>query len=329
MAEIMVVIEHRKQTLAEISLQMLSKGRQLADQTGNELVAVVIGNDVSRFAGNIAKWADKVLVVRNEKAGESLAEPCQKILALIIKQRKPKLVIIGHSSFGMDLAPSLAIETDAPLITDCVDITIENGIILTIRSLYNGKVNALLSFAQVDTAIVTGRFGAFIVEESNKQGQIEEIDFPLEGDFNYKQFKEYFEQAAGGVDITKADVLVSVGRGIKEKENIKIVEKLAEVLGGVVSCSRPVVDYGWLPAERQVGLSGKTVKPKLYMAIGISGAFQHMVGIKNSQMIVAINKDNQAPIFSIADYGIVDDVLKVVPELTKKIAELKATPPVS
>ncbi|MGP8080011.1 MAG: electron transfer flavoprotein subunit alpha/FixB family protein [Dehalococcoidales bacterium] len=323
MAEILIVIEYRKQTLAEISLQMLSKGRQLADQTGNELLAIVIGRDVSGYAGNLARWADRVLVVRNEKAGESLAEPCQKILTSIIKQRKPKLVIIGHSSFGMDLAPSLAVEIGAPLVTDCTDVKIENGAILVTRSFYNGKVNALLSFTQVDTSIVTGRFGAFTIEESNKQGKVDEIVFSLDEEFNYKQFKGYLEQATGGIDITKADVLVSVGKGIKEKENIKIIEKLAEVLGGVVSCSRPVVDYGWLPAERQVGLSGKTVKPKLYMAIGISGAFQHMVGMKDSKIIVAINKDIGAPIFSIADYGIVDDALKVLPELTKKIVELK------
>ena len=324
MAEILVVIEHRKQALAEVSLQMLSKGRQLADRTGNELLAVVIGRNVSGYAENLAKWADRVLVVRNEKAEESLAEPCQKILTSIIKQRKPKLVLIGHSSFGMDLAPSLAVEIDAPLATDCIDVKIENGAIQVTRSLYNGKVNVLLSFLQVVTSIVTGRFGAFTVEENNMQGKIDEIDISLEEEFNCKQFKGYFEQAAGAVDITKADVLVSAGRGIKEKENIKIVEKLAEALGGLVSCSRPVVDYGWLPAERQVGLSGNTVKPKLYLAIGISGAFQHMVGMKDSKIIVAINKDIRAPIFSIADYGIVDDALKVLPELTKKIAELKS-----
>ena len=198
MAEIMVVIEYRKHAVAEISLQMLSKGRQLADQTGNELLAVVIGSDVSGYAENLARWADRVLVIRNEKAGESQAEPCQKILAFIIKQRKPKLVLIGHSSFGMDLAPSLAVEMDAPLVTDCVDVKIENGAILVNRSLYNGKVNALLSFARVDTSIVTGRFGAFTVEESNKQGKIDEIDFSLDEEFSYKQFKGYFEQAAGG-----------------------------------------------------------------------------------------------------------------------------------
>lgn len=325
MAEILVVIEHRKQALADVSLQMLSKGRQLADQTGDELLAVVIGSDVSGYAGKLARWADRVLVARNDKAGESLAEPCQKILTSIIKERKPKLVLVGHSSFGMDLAPALAVAVDAPLATDCIGVAIENGVISATRSFYNSKVNAQLSFTQIDTVIITGRVGEFtVVEESNKQGKIEEIDFSLDEEFNYKQFQGYIEQAAGSVDITQADILVSVGRGIKEKENIKIVEKLAEVLGGVVSCSRPVVDNGWLPAERQVGLSGKTVKPKLYMAIGISGAFQHMVGMKGSKIIVAINKDIRAPIFNIANYGIVDDMLKVLPELTKKIAELKA-----
>ncbi|MDD5288168.1 MAG: electron transfer flavoprotein subunit alpha/FixB family protein [Dehalococcoidales bacterium] len=323
MAEIFVVIEHRKRTLADVSLQMLSKGRQLADQTGDELLAVIIGRDVRGYGEKLATWADRVMVVRNDKAEESLAEPCQKILTSIIKERKPKLVIIGHSSFGMELAPALAVAVDAPLATDCIDITIENGAISVTRSFYNGKVNAIFSLSQADVAIVTGRVGEFIEEEYNKQGKIEEIDFSLDEEFNYKQFHGYLEQKSAGVDITKSDILVSVGRGIKEKENIKIAESLAEALGGVVSCSRPVVDSGWLPAERQVGLSGNTVKPKLYLAIGISGAFQHMVGMKGSRIIVAINKDARAPIFSIADYGIVDDALKVLPELTKKIAELE------
>lgn len=323
MAEILVVIEHRKQAMTDVSLQMLSKGRQLADKTGNELVAVVIGNNVRHYGENLAEWADTVLIVRNDEAQESLAEPYQKILAFIIKERKPKLVLIGHSSFGVDLAPSLAIEADASLITDCINITIESGVISVTRSLYNGKVNAIFSFSQAGTAIVTGRVGEFTIEESNKQGIIEEIEFSLKEVFNYKQFRGYIEQASGGMDITKSDVLVSVGRGIKEKENIRLAESLAEALGGVVSCSRPVVDNGWLPVERQVGLSGKTVKPKIYIALGISGSFQHMVGMKGSRMIVAINKDSRAPIFDIADYGIVDDALKILPELTKKINELK------
>jgi electron transfer flavoprotein alpha subunit len=323
MAEILVVIEHRKQSLADVSLQMLSKGRQLSDQAGDELVAVVIGRNVSGYAERLARWADRVLVARNDKAGESLAEPCQKILTSIIKQRKPKLVLIGHSSFGMDLAPALAVAVDAPLATDCISVAVENGAISVTRSIYNGKVNAQWSFTQVDTAIITGRVGEFPVEECNKQGKVEEMEVSLEEEFAYKQFQGYIEQPSRGVDITQSDVLVSVGRGIKEKENIKMAESLAEALGGVVACSRPVIDIGWLPAERQVGLSGKTVKPKLYVAIGISGAFQHMVGMKGSRIIIAINKDIRAPIFDIADYGIVDDGLKVLPELTKQVVELK------
>jgi electron transfer flavoprotein alpha subunit len=323
MAEILVAIEQRKQSLAEISLQMLSKGRQLSDQTGDQLVAVVMGTVASGDAEKLAGWADRVLVARNDKAGESLAEPCQKILTSIIKERKPRLVLIGHSSFGMDLAPALAVAVDAPLATDCISIGIEKGAISVTRSIYNGKVNAQLSFTEVDTVIITGRVGEFTVEEGNKRGKVEEIDVSLDEAFPYKQFQGYIEQPSRGVDITQSDILVSVGRGIKEKENIKIAESLAEALGGVVACSRPVIDNGWLSAERQVGLSGKTVKPKLYVAIGISGAFQHMVGMKGSRMIVAINKDSRAPIFDIADYGIVDDVLKVLPELTKQIAELK------
>jgi electron transfer flavoprotein alpha subunit len=326
MAEILVAIEQRKQSLAEVSLQMLSKGRELSDQTGDELVAVVMGTVASGHAEKLARWADRVLVARNEKAGESgesLAEPCQKILTSIIKERKPRLVLIGHSSLGMDLAPALAVAVDAPLATDCISIGMEKGAISVTRSIYNGKVNAQLSFTQVDTVIITGRVGEFTAEECHKQGKVEEIDVSLDEAFPYKQFQGYIEQPSRGVDITQSDILVSVGRGIKEKDNIRIAESLAEALGGVVSGSRPVIDNGWLSAERQVGLSGKTVKPKLYVAIGISGAFQHMVGMKGSRMIVAINKDSRAPIFDIADYGIVDDVLKVLPELTKQIVELK------
>ena len=323
MAAIFVVIEHRNQVLADISLQMLSKGRQLAGQIDAELFAVVIGQDVTRYAHELTKWADKVLAIRTEQLEEPLAEPYQKILSSLIRERKPRLVLIGHSSFGMDLAPSLAIELGAPLATDCIDISTENDIFIVVRSIYNGKVNAVYSVAPSETTIVTGRVGEFPVEEIDVKGQIEEIGFPLDDNFDYKRFEGYVEQEAGAVDITQADVLVSVGRGIKEKDNIEMAEELARALGGVISCSRPVVDSGWLPSEHQVGLSGKTVEPKLYLTLGISGAFQHMVGMKGSKMIVAINRDSRAPIFNVADYGIVDNIFRVVPALTKKISELK------
>jgi len=323
MAEILVVAEHRQQRLADISLQMLSRGRQLADKAGAELLAVVIGTDVDGYAEELARWADKVLAVKVVKLGEPLAEPSQKILSSMIKDRKPKLVLVGHSSFGMDLAPALAIELGAPLATDCIDVSMDNGSVTVIRSIYNGKVNAVYSLVPCETVVVTGRVGEFPIEAGDRRGEIEEIDFTLEEGLDYKRFEGYIEQEAGGVDITQADILVSIGRGIKDRQNIEMVEELARALGGVVACSRPVVDYGWLTSEYQVGLSGKTVKPKLYLALGISGAFQHIVGLKGSKMIVAINKDARAPIFRVADYGIVDDIFRVVPLLTQKIAELK------
>jgi len=323
MAEILVVTEHKKEGLADISLEMLTKGRQLADQMNSELLAVVVGRDVNRYAEELAKWADKVLTVKNDKLDQPLAEPYQKILSPIIKERKPKLVIIGNSAFGMDLASALAIEVEAPLATDCTGIAIENETITVTRSIYNGKVNAEYSFTPCETIIVTGRPGEFPVEEGQKRGNIEEIDYPLEEEIDYKRFEGYIEPEPTGIDITQEEVLVSIGRGIKDKANIAMAEELANTLGGVISCSRPVVDYGWLPSDCQVGLSGKTVKPKLYLALGISGAFQHVVGLKGSKMIIAINKDGKAPIFNVADYGIVDDILKVVPVLNQKINELK------
>ncbi len=323
MSGILVVAEHRNRTLADVSYQVLSKGRQLADQAQTELLAVVAGSDVDAYAKELTGWADRVLTVKSDRLEGLLAEPYQKILAHLIKEIKPKIVLMGHSSFAMDMAPALSVELGVPLATDCIDVFWQNGDVLAMRSIYNGKVNATYSFTQSETVMITGRVGEFTVEEGGRQGQVEEIDFALDEQFDYKKFEGYLEAESGGVDITQAEVLVSVGRGIKDVKNLEMVEELARVLGGVVSCSRPVVDYGWLPSERQVGLSGKTVQPKLYLGLGISGAFQHVVGMKGARMIIAVNRDARAPIFSVANYGIVDDLLKVVPALANKISELK------
>jgi len=323
MSSVMVMAEHRNRALADVSYQVLSKGRQLADQAQVELLAVVAGSDVDAYAKQLSRWADRVLAVKNDRLEEPLAEPYQRLLSRLITERKPQIVLMGHSSFTADLVPSLSVGLGVPLATDCIDILWQNGDLLVMRSIYNGKLNATYSFAQSETVMITGRVGEFAVEECQRQGLVEEIDFAFEDEFDYKKFEGYLEAEAGGVDITQAEVLVSVGRGIKDKKNLEMVEELARVLGGVVSCSRPIVDYGWLPSERQVGLSGKTVQPKLYLGLGISGAFQHVVGMKGARMTVAINKDAKAPIFNVANYGIVDDVLKVVPALVNKISELK------
>jgi electron transfer flavoprotein alpha subunit len=323
MSGIMVITEHRNQALTDVSCQVLSKGRQLADQAQMELLAVVAGRDIYAHARELTGWADRVLAVKSDRLEGLLAESYQRLLSHLITEIKPKVVLMGHSSFAMDLAPSLSVELGIPLATDCVDIFWQNGDVLVTRSIYNGKVNATYSFAQSETVLITGRVGEFPVEEGLRQGQVEEIEFAFEEEFEYKKFEGYLDAETGDVDITQAEVLVSVGRGIKDKKNLEMVEELARVLGGVVSCSRPVVDYGWLPSERQVGLSGKTVQPKLYLCLGISGAFQHLVGMKGARMKVAINRDAKAPIFGVANYGIVDDILKVVPVLVSKISELK------
>jgi electron transfer flavoprotein alpha subunit len=249
------------------------------------------------------------------------SELCQKVLASLLPDRKPTLTLIGHTACGMDLAPGLAAELDLPLATDCVGFEFEDGRLLAIREVYGGKLQASVSFKESEQYMATVRQAAFPIQELEPLGgQIVAVDSPLAEEAKRKKFIEYVEAAVGDVDITQSEVVVAVGRGIKEQENLEIVEKLAKAAGGVLAGSRPVIDTGWLPPDRQVGQSGKTVKPKLYIAVGISGASQHLSGMKGSDTIVAINKDPGAPIFNVATYGIVDDLFKVVPALTEQLS---------
>ncbi len=320
MTEILVIAEHRKKQLSDSTLEVLSKGRQLADESGYKLLAVVIGKNTVNYAARIANWADKVLVLENEEIEDSLAEPCLRPVSWLIKERKPKLVLASNSLFGMELAPALAIEIEAPLATDCIDIRIENDDIRVRRAIYNGQIEAEYSFVPSPTVFVTARPGQFPVLETKGNGEVEDLEFSSLKETVSKKFEGYIEPEAAEIDITKHDALVSVGRGIKDQENLEMARHLAEVLGGALSCSRPVVDFGWLPKDRQVGISGKTVRPRIYLAFGISGAFQHQVGMTNSEIIIAINHDPKAPIFKIADYGIVDDIQEVIPALIEQFS---------
>lgn len=323
MTKIFVLAEHREGSLRDITWEMLTKGRNLASSSGAELIAVLLGCGVRSFAEELAQRADQVLLVEDERLENFNGEVYQKVLSYLISEYKPDLVLIGHTSFGMDLAPSLAAQLELPLSTDCVDLRLEKGVLTTVRQKYAGKVNAEISFPGANQYMVTVRAGSFPMEgKEARAGEIKDLSLPVE-EIEYKRFIEYIEAAVGEVDITQADILVSVGQGIGDNKNIPLVSELAEVLGGTLACSRPVVDKKWLPKERQVGTSGKTVKPKVYIAIGISGAFQHVAGIK-AGTIIAINKDPKAPIFRVADYGIVGDLFKVIPLLKEKASELKA-----
>lgn len=324
MTELFVLAEQRRGELRDITFEMLTKGRELSQKIDADLTAVLLGHNVKEFAKKLADHAKKVLTVDDARLEDFNAEAYQKVLSHLVSERKPLLTLIGHTSFGIDLAPSLATELNVPLATDCINVDFEEKKPIVVRQVYGGKVNVKASLRTSESYIVTLRPATFEAQEEEALGgEIIEIPSPLEEDIPYKKFVEYYEPPAGEVDITAADILVSVGRGIKDTENMPIVEKLAEALGGALACSRPIVDKGWLPSDRQVGTSGKTVKPKLYLAVGISGAFQHVSGMKNADLIIAINKDSKAPIFRAADYGVVEDLFKVVPPLTNRILEEK------
>ena len=225
---------------------------------------------------------------------------------------------------GMYYAPRLAVSLKMPLATDCIGIEAKDESLSLIRQPYGRTVNAEASFAKRGPFIITVRPGAFpVVEKEPLAGEIVSIPSPLTDEGLARRFLESVEAATGEVDITQANVLVSVGRGIKEVANIPIVKELADALGAPLACSRPVVDKKWLPKGCQVGTSGKTVKPKVYIAVGISGAFQHIAGMKGAGTIIAINKDPKAPIFSVAQYGIVGDLFKIVPVIKDKIKQLR------
>lgn len=324
MKEIIVIAEHRRGELRDVTWEMLSKGRQLAESLGAEIGVALLGKGLSPLADALKPKVNRVFFIEDECLEAFNSETYETALAQLITERKPLLTLIGHTAMGMDFAPSLATRLKLPLATDCIGIDVTGDTFSLTRQLYAGKVNATVSFLKPGPYMITVRSGAFpVLEKDPLGGELISLSSSLTMEGLAKRFIQYVEAVIGEVDITQADILVSVGRGIKDAENIPLVKDLADSLGGALSCSRPVVDKKWLPKDRQVGTSGKTVKPKVYIAIGISGAFQHIAGMKNSGTIIAINKDPKAPIFGVARYGIVADLFKIVPVLKDKIKEIK------
>ena len=324
MKEILIFAEHRRGELRDVTWEMLSKGRQLAETIGANLGVALLGKGVNHLAEALKPKANKIFLIEDEHLEFYNSETYEKVLIQLIIERKPFLTLIGHTAIGMDFAPSLAAHLKMPLATDCIGIDLKGETFSLTRQLYGGKVNAVVSFIKKGPYMATVRSGAFpVFEKDPLAGEIVPLPSPLTGEGLAKRFLQYVEAAAGEVDITQADILVSVGRGIKAPENITMMKELADAIGGTLSCSRPVVDKKWLPKACQVGTSGKTVKPKVYIAIGISGTFQHIAGMKGAGTVIAINKDPKAPIFGVAQYGIVADLFKIVPVLKEKIKELK------
>jgi electron transfer flavoprotein alpha subunit len=242
------------------------------------------------------------------------------VLRDLLEKETPLVTLCPHSAFGMELFPRLSVESARPCATDCIAIEMDGAGIFVTRSIYNGKINSRSTFAPSGGYLVTVRSGSYApAAEAAAAGAVEERACPPFGTPFRTEFLGYRETAAGAVDITQSPFLVSIGRGIKDAENVPKAQELADRLGAVLSCSRPVVDKKWLGKERQVGTSGRTVKPKVYLAFGISGAFQHLAGIKGSGVFIAVNRDAKAPIFGAADYGVVEDMFKVMDALKEQI----------
>jgi electron transfer flavoprotein alpha subunit len=279
---------------------------------GSDLDAVC--NEVAAFYKEIWKFDSEALAYPN-------AEAIRKLLVDVLPQ--DALVLIPHDTFGMDLSPGLSIKLDSVYISDVVDFDgVEGDTLKVIRQEYSGQVSTHSSCDLSNGAVLNIRPGVFQAEDAGSAaGQVVDKSSDV-GDLSAgRRFLEVVEAEVGDVDITKEDVLVSVGRGIEDEDNIEIADELAEAIGAVVSCSRPIVDAKWLEKSRQVGTSGQTVKPKVYLALGISGSFQHLGGLKGNPYIVAVNKNPKAPIFQVADVGVVEDLLEFVPVLTEKIQE--------
>lgn len=324
MGDILVLAEHRCGKLRDVSLEMLTAAHQIASELEGQVTAVLLGSGVDSMAETLADYSNKVLYIDDPLFENYNGEMYQIVMAELIKKANPELVLVAHTAQGVDMAPALAVQMKMPYVADVFSLNAADGILKPMRSYYQGKLNADFALKGKPPYLLTVRESSFVICPPVGRGIIEKTDSPLKEEIKYRRFIEYLEAAVGDVDITKADILVSVGRGIKEPKNLEMIEELAVALGATVSASRAVVDAGWILQERQVGTSGKTVKPKVYLAIGISGAFEHVAGMKGSKTVIAINKDPNAPIFSVADYGIVDDLFQVVPKLIEKIKELKA-----
>lgn len=323
MGDILVLAEHRQGVIRDISYEMMAIAPGLAENLGGEVKVLLIGSGIEGLAEKMSGFGAKVLLVDDPLFENFNAEKFQKVLSALVDQLKPAVFMTGHTAQGVDFMPALAVEKKLPYVAEAVGLFYEDGTLKATRQVYSGKVNATVAFKPAETCLVTVREGAVEAPEPAASGSVEKIESPLKDDIPYRKFVEYIEAEVGDVDITQSDNLVSVGRGLKEDKNLPVIEELAAAMKADIAGSRAATDAGWIPHDRQVGTSGKTVKPKLYLAVGISGAFQHLAGMKGAKTIVAINKDPDAPIFTVADYAIVDDMFKIVPALTEKIKNLK------
>ncbi|MCF6360160.1 MAG: electron transfer flavoprotein subunit alpha/FixB family protein [Cyclobacteriaceae bacterium] len=313
--QIFVVVEHLKGKIEDITFEMLGKGKEMADASGGELVAVLLGSGAEGMASQLGA-ASKVIYVDDANLAEYNPQAYCKAVGSVVEANSPKMVLIGNTSMGMDIAGGVSVDLNIPFVAYASGISNDGGTITS--ALYGGKMN-VDSSPSGDGCIVSVISGSFPADAGRVDGSpsVETASADLSG--LTIQFKRLIEPEGGDVDITQQEILISVGRGIQSDENLPLAEELAAKLGGAISCSRPIVDSKWLSKTRQVGKSGLKVKPKLYLALGISGAPEHIEGMKDADLIIAVNTDPKAPIFDYAHYGVVQDLFDFIPALSGKL----------
>jgi len=325
---ILVVVEQREGKLNRASWETITAGQAIAAATGWPLDAAVVGANANLIAGEVAaKKLGKVYAIESAKLDPYTPDAFAAALKQFLASKQPKLVLMPHTYQVRDFIPKLATAMGRTVISDCIGFKHEDGKLVFTRQMFQGKFAADVSFTGEAPWFVTFQNGAFRgdkAEDGASGAPVESVKIDIDDNVIRNKPQEVFKEAKQAVDLTQAEIIVAVGRGIKEQKNIEIAKQLADALGGDLAASRPICDSGWLPMDRQIGSSGQTVAPKLYLALGISGAIQHIVGMKGSRAIIAVNKDSEAPIFEIADYAVVGNLFDIVPPLIEEVKKAKA-----
>ena len=317
--DILVIAEHLEGKLAPSAPELVTKGRELASQSGGRVRAAVLGHDARGVADALAATGVEVLLVDDPALADYTDGGYGSAVQALLASVAPRVCLIGHTAQGYDLAPGLAGRGDLPLATNCVDVRLEGDALIATRRLLNEKVQGEFEVTSDRTYVVTLRPGSAKPAGPAPGGAVTPTPVPIDASQVRTTCLGLERPEVSDIDLASADVIVSAGRGIQKKENLALIEEFAKLLGGVVGASRPLTDLEWLPKTRQVGQSGKTVRPKLYVACGISGAMQHVAGMKDSAFIVAINTDPSAPIFEVAHVGVVANVLQLLPLVIKDL----------
>jgi electron transfer flavoprotein alpha subunit len=328
--KILLITEQREGKWNKVSFETLSAAQQIVQQTKGTLTGLVIGKGVAALADELAgSQLDEVLLVEHDLLDQYTPDGYSLALRQVIEAAKPDLVLLPHTYQVRDFAPKLAASMGKGMIGDCIAYRYENGKLIFVRQMFQGRTAADVVFTGDAPWVASFQAGAFRADLAAKHASgkapVKSVSVNLMPEHIRTKPLELFREAKQAVDLTQAPILISVGRGIKAPENIPLAEKLAKLMGGEICASRPICDEGWLPMDRQIGSSGQTVAPKLYFALGISGAIQHVVGMKGSRTIAAINKDQNAPIFEVADYGVVGDLFEIVPALIEELEKSKSS----